>query len=415
MEEMSTFTFNFVQNMFLKYYTECFHEIGIPPLFEKREFAALLFRNRAMIRHKSFTRVRDLEFFLQADVPSDVYYSSAIYEQPGATEMSAKGWIGADLIFDIDADHIPTSCDRTHDEWTCEKCRFSGKGITPERCPACGGEKFDQNTWLCEVCLDSAKSETIKLLDMLINDFGVAEESIHVFFSGHRGYHIHITDETMRHMDTLARKEIVDYMCALGFDRVLQRIDEDNAPTLSIEDHGWRGRIAKGINDFLRDAKPQDYAAIGLRKNIGNLIDKNKDSLLKNLEKGTNSKKLKGLGPETWTKIVEHTLERMTAHVDTVVTTDIHRLIRLTGTLHNKTGLKKVEFPASMIHRFDPFTNAIAFKEGTTTICVSKAPRFRLGKETYGPYNNEEVKLPTAAALLLICKNRAEVTAKNVQ
>jgi DNA primase small subunit len=226
---MSTSTFNFVQNMFLKYYTECIHEVGIPPSFEKREFAALLFRNRAMIRHKSFTTVKDLECFLQADVPSDVYYSSAIYEQPGASEMSAKGWTAADLIFDIDADHIPTSCDRTHDEWTCEKCGFSGKGITPERCPACGGEKFGENTWLCEVCLDSAKSETIRLLDMLINDFGVAEESIHVFFSGHRGYHIHVTDEAMQRMETLARKEIVDYVCGLGFDRILQRIDENSA------------------------------------------------------------------------------------------------------------------------------------------------------------------------------------------
>ena len=397
--------------MFLRYYTDCFHEISIPPSFGKREFAALLFRNRAMVRHKCFTDVRDLACFLQANVPSDVYYSSAIYEQPGATEMSAKGWTGADLIFDIDADHIPTPCDRIHDEWICEKCGFSGKGMTPDRCPACGGERFDENTWLCEVCLNSAKLETVKLLDMLISDFGVSEERIHVFFSGHRGYHIHIADEKIRCMDTLARKEIVDYVCALGFDRILQRINENDAATLSVEDHGWRGRIAKGMDSFLRDAKPQDYAVIGLGKNIGNIIDKNKSLLLNSLKKRTKSKKLKGLGPETWRRILDHALERMTAHVDTVVTTDIHRLIRLTGTLHNKTGLKKVEFPLSMIDKFDPFTSAIAFKEGTTTICVSKAPRFRLGSETYGPYNNEEVKLPIAAALLLICKNRAEVAA----
>jgi DNA primase small subunit len=411
--------------MFLKYYTECFSEIGIPPSFEKREFAALLFRNRAMIRHKSFTSVRDLECFLQADVPSDVYCSSALYEQPGASEMSAKGWIAADLIFDIDADHIPTSCDRTHDEWTCAKCGFLGKGIAPEKCPACGGEKFDENTWVCEVCLDSAKSETVRLLDMLINDFGVAEEKIHVFFSGHRGYHIHVTDEAMQRMETLERKEMVDYVFALGFDRVFQRIDENSARDenkmwpLSVGDHGWRGRIAKGIHDFLRDASPQDYADLGIKKSIGIIIDRNKDSILKSLKEGTSSKKFKGLSAETWGKaralIVDHVLENKIAHVDTVVTTDIHRLIRLTGTLHNKTGMKKVEFPASAIRRFDPFTSAIAFKEGTTTICVSKAPKFRLGNETYGPYNNEEVKLPTAAAMLLICKNRAEVTAQNVR
>jgi len=414
MKEMSSTTGNFVQNMFLKYYTECFHEIGIPPSFEKREFAAMLLRNRIMVRHKSFTTISELENCLRADVPSDVYYSSAYYERPGASEMSAKGWIGADLIFDIDADHIPTSCERTHDEWTCEKCTFSGKGITPEKCPACGGERFDENTWLCEVCLDSAKSETIKLLDMLTNDFGVAEQSIQVFFSGHRGYHIHITDETMQSMDTVARKEIVDYACALGFDPILQKVDANNMQALSIEDCGWRGRVAKGIHELVLNTELHDYATGGLGKNILNVIDKNKDSLLKNLEGRRNPKKLKGLGPETWKKIVEQTLEFKTSHIDTVVTTDIHRLIRLTGTLHNRTGLKKVEFPASTIREFDPFTSAIAFKGGTTTVCISKAPKFRLGDQTYGPYMNEEVKLSTAAAMLLICKKRAEVAEQNV-
>jgi len=29
--------------------------------------------------------------------------------------MENKGWIGADLIFDIDADHIETRCKTEHD------------------------------------------------------------------------------------------------------------------------------------------------------------------------------------------------------------------------------------------------------------------------------------------------------------
>ena len=415
MKEMSALTCNFVQDMFLRYYNECFHEVRVPSSFERREFAALLFRNRMMVRHKSFISVGELRNFLLADAPSDVYYSSAYYERPGAAEMSAKGWIGADLIFDIDADHIPTSCDRTHDEWVCEKCGFSGKGITPEKCPVCGGEKFDENTWLCEVCLDSAKSETIKLLGLLTDDFGIADEKIHVFFSGHRGYHVHVTDEALRSIDTLERKEIVDYVCALGFDTVLQKVDGANMQSLSIEDCGWRGRVARGIHEFVLNAKPTDYEATGLGRNIGKIIEKNKDSLLKNLEGRRNPKKLKGLGPETWRKIAEYTVGNKAVHIDTVVTTDIHRLIRLTGTLHSKTGLKKVEFPASKIREFDPFTSAIAFKEGTATVSVIRAPRFRIGDQTYGPYMNEKVKLPTAAAMLLLCKKLAEVAAQNVQ
>jgi len=97
------------------------------------------------------------------------------------------------------------------------------------------------------------------------------------------------------------------------------------------------------------------------------------------------------------------------AKIDTVVTTDIHRLIRLTGTLHGKTGFKKVEFSVSDLDDFDPFKSAIAFKGSAVTVFVSDAPEFRIGDEIFGPYKIQKVELPTAAALLLVCKSRAEV------
>ena len=118
---------------------------------------------------------------------------------------------------------------------------------------------------------------------------------------------------------------------------------------------------------------------------------------------------IKGIGSETWKKIVEHSAKSQFANVDTVVTTDIHRLIRLAGTLHGKTGLTKIEFPVSKIDDFDPLRTSIAFKGGTRTVFVSDAPEFRLGDQTFGPYRNQRVELPTAAAVLLLCKKRAEV------
>ena len=95
--------------------------------------------------------------------------------------------------------------------------------------------------------------------------------------------------------------------------------------------------------------------------------------------------------------------------VDTVVTTDVHRLIRLTNTLHGKSGLMKVAFPTSEMEEFDPFKEAIAFKEGEATIVVEEAPQFRLGEEAFGPFKNRRVELPMAAAMLLLCKGLAEV------
>jgi DNA primase small subunit len=58
----------------------------------------------------------------------------AYYENPDF-DMDKKSWIGSDLVFDIDADHIPTTCNKIHDEFSCVKCGFNGRGFTPEALP----------------------------------------------------------------------------------------------------------------------------------------------------------------------------------------------------------------------------------------------------------------------------------------
>ena len=56
---------------------------------------------------------------------------------------------------------------------------------------------------------------------------------------------------------------------------------------------------------------------------------------------------VKGISPETWRKIAQYGVEMQSVKIDTVVTPDINRLIRLPNSLHGKTGLKKVEFSIS--------------------------------------------------------------------
>ena len=406
---MSATTRDFIERKFLAYYSECFQQVDIPSSPSNREFAALLFRNKAMVRHRSFLTAEELKDFLCTNVPSDVYYSSARYEQPDASEMSAKCWIGADLIFDIDADHIPTSCNKIHDEWTCLNCGFKGKGEVPERCPSCEKEKFENNTWPCEDCLNSAKNETIKLLAILKKDFGFSEEDIHVFFSGHRGYHVHIESRSIETLDTMDRKEIVDYVCGLGFDQELHGFGEDKIMNPDLNAVGWQGRIAQGIYEVVSHPELSDYQRMGLNKSVLQAVAKNKESILKNFRESKPWTTMRGLGPQTFRKLVEHARNSQSAKVDTVVTTDIHRLIRMSGTLHGKTGLKKVEFPLKCLSDFDPFREAVAFKDGTAQVSVHSAPEFRIDETMYGPYKNEIVELPLAAAVLLICKGRAEV------
>jgi DNA primase small subunit len=405
---------NFIQRKFRDYYTKNYVPKSSISKMEQREFGFAMFEGW-MQRHKSIKQIDELKEFLQSSAPSDAYYSSAYYESPEA-EMDQKGWIGADLIFDIDADHIPTSCEKVHDEWVCGNCGFSGKGVTPEKCPRCDSEKFNVNTWPCEKCLASAKTETVKLLDMLTQDFGFSENEIHVFYSGHRGYHVSVERETVKTLDSVARKEIVDYLSSLGLDISSYNLKRKNRKVASsfldaLEyDLGWYKRLNQGIQDFIINAKDDDFRNIELKKNVINALLRNKDSISKSSQ---NTRKqvlfIKGVGSDSLEKIAEYVVKLQSAKIDTVVTTDIHRLIRLADTLHGKTGFLKVEFPISTLHDFDPFKDAIAFKEGTATVNVSGAPKFRLGDEMFGPYRNQEVELPTAAAVLLICRNRAEV------
>ena len=210
-----------VYEKFAEFYNSPSTVIPSPVGFAQREFAFLLFKERVMVRHKGFANPKAFTLVIKERIPSDVYHSCAYYENPEA-DMDKKGWSGADLVFDIDADHIPTTCNKIHDEWKCgnKDCGFNGKGITPEECPICGGVKFETKTWACDHCIDSTRQETRKLLDMLTNDFGFSEDEIHTFFSGHRGFHIHVENEAVRSLDAVARKEIVDYVLGIGLGAV---------------------------------------------------------------------------------------------------------------------------------------------------------------------------------------------------
>jgi DNA primase small subunit len=400
---------DFVYQKFCEYYRDPSTVIPEPLMPAQREFAYLLFKERFMVRHKSFANINRFRVVLAETVPSDVYHSCAYYENPDF-DMDKKGWLGADLVFDIDADHIPTSCNKIHDEFKCVKCGFSGRGITPETCPACEATKFETKTWPCDLCIDSARTEAAKLLDMLENDFGFSTGEIHAFFSGHRGYHVHVENEAVRSLDAMARKEIVDYVTGLG----LTILDKDSSEKrakktvkkFSLHNFGWNKRLKTGMKNFLLTATKEDLKNAGLRNSA---LLKNKDIIIKRAINDGRWESINDVSLQTWLKFAEYIRESQSSKIDTVVTTDIHRLIRMNGTLHGKTGLKKVEFPAQNLQDFDPFSGAIAFKKGEVKVLISDAPEFRLGGETLGPYKNEVKELPVAAAVMLICKGRAKV------
>jgi DNA primase small subunit len=410
---MSSLSQSFIRDRFADYYKQHSASILAPSSLKRREFGFLLLEKGVMLRHKGFIDVESLRSSLATIVPSDVYYSSAYYERP-EEEMKAKGWLGADLVFDIDADHIQTPCSTVHDLWVCTGCGASGRGASPQKCPSCGGTKFKAKTWPCEVCLAAAKAEAIKLIDVLVEDFGFSSEVLTVAFSGHRGYHVHVESEAVRELDSLARKEIVDYVMGVGLEAEFHGLGKSATPDRRVSgpdlnDRGWRGRVAKGTYDFLLTASKEELTKTGLKPMHVNLLISHRDVLLKSWKEKGPWGVVKGISPETWRKIAQYGVEKQSVKIDSVVTPDINRLIRLSNSLHGKTGLKKVEFPIAGIEDFDPLKSAIAFKEGEVTVHVSEAPQFRVENEIYGPFERQKVELPTAAAMMLLCKGVAKV------
>jgi DNA primase small subunit len=368
-----------IKQKFHEYYQNLAHaELFSPPSsIRNREFAFLTFGEALMLRHRAFDDAKQLHSFLAATTPRDAYYSAAYFRSPTA-EMKKKAWLGADLVFDIDADHIPTSCRKSHDPG-----------------------------WFCEACLQSAKEETTKLLDMLRSDLGFSENEVLVYFSGHRGYHVHVESETIRQLDSPSRKEIVDYITGLGLRPELQHLFEENRIELGVSPFGWGNRIAKGIRTLLEKAESDGIELLGLGKKDIEILEK--ADLQEGLEnKGAIIFKKREAG--SWHRIVQCAAALTGARIDTVVSTDVHRLIRLPKTLHGKTGLMKVGSPVDKLTDFDPLKEAVAFDRGYMTLDVSHTPRFRVGEDTFGPFETaEHVELPTAAAVFLLCKGAAQV------
>ncbi|MEM3737276.1 MAG: DNA primase small subunit PriS [Candidatus Bathyarchaeia archaeon] len=398
----------FIQSKFREYYWGSIDEIDAPSDMERREFGFFTF-NKKPVRHKSFKTIGQLRDFIKVLVPSDAYYSSAYYQKPDAETMGEKNWMGADLIFDVDCDHLPTTCKAEHDEWRCTVCGRFGRGRPPTRCPECGGERLKADMWICDKCLEATKQELLKLICILEEDFGISDREMFAVFSGHRGYHLHVESDTVKSMSSIERKEVVDYVTATGLNPVYHGVTMSERPLIgpSPADIGWGGRLARAIYTLALKT-PQELKEAGVDGRLAKMIENNRGRIIEAWERGGVWASLREFaGPKTLERILSKALTFMAASVDTVVTTDIHRLIRLPTTLHGKTGLKVIAMPIHKLAAFEPLRDAIAFTEGDILVKVYKAPKIRLGGHSYGPFLDEEAVLPSAVAIFLICRNKA--------
>ena len=379
-------TATILKKKFKEYYYKHVEQIEVPPRISEREFGYMTF-DHIMIRHISFQNSGDMQARILKESPNSVYYSTSFYEKP-SLPMHEKGWKRGDLVFDIDADTLLSPCRQDHDKWICRICGRQKLGLKPNKCPSCKGTRIHEVNIACNICLDAAKNEALKLQDILIDDFGIQKTKIDIYFSGSMGYHLSIANSDFAEANQAVRSDIVDYVSGQAF------IPENLGVTRkssyehmtdrfpSEKEMGWRGRIARYFKAQHNGKGAKDATVI-----LTNLY-----------RKGTYKK---------FQLAIEDAAKKSGATVDPSVTTDIHRILRLPGTLHGKTGLLKKR--CRNLESFSPLDDAVAFGQDPMKIQVDNSPKFSLMGEQFGPFKSEIIELPTMAAIYLLGQGMATV------
>ncbi len=394
----------FIEGFFRSYYKKKRKTITHPESIENREFGFTFYAKEGMYRHIAFSSLGELRTFLVNQAPVSAHYSTAFYRFPDRRDMDQKGWRGAELVFDIDADHLDIKLSNEAFTWRCLECGEVGAG-TKEKCVSCGSLKLKEILWPNSDVVAAARREVKKLVDdFLVEDLGVKEETLLVAFSGHRGFHIHVMREDLNRLDSEERREIVDYIKGIGWSlNAWFRVERGRIYGPSIFDPGWGGRVASG---FLT------------------LLNRNDGSLPEELAKKKRMMRVRlSIQPALWSdseirisrrkllQILNKVVEEKKCRVDEAVTVDVRRLMRIPNTLHGKTGLKAAVVPLDTIDDFNPFEQAF-FKERWTKdvrVRVNATGRIIMNNTEFGPYHKEEVSLPEPVAVFIVLKGGGDV------
>jgi DNA primase small subunit len=399
------------RTVFADYYRRS--RIEPPERLARREFAAFPFATETfMRRHATLRSPEEFRAFLSAEVPRHVYYSSAYYRHPAETNMSAKEWLGADLIFDLDSDHLR------------------------------GAESLPYDAQLALV-----KRKLVALLDdFLFGDFGIDPRETSIVFSGGRGYHVHVRAEGFRSLTSPERRELVDYVLGTGVEplravRTREQTEDVPVGTEAALDEsapprgrsalprsrylvrpdapGWPGRTTRAVLELLErwqqvgtKAAAEEMVGFGIapvkaRKWARALLDG--DGAEKIRATGTLEVFQKEVPDEFLAAVLPRAAIELQGETDAPVTTDIHRLIRLPGSLHGGTGLRVVPLARTALDDFDPFRDALlAPLDGArTTVRYAADVQYPFPDGGLTGRRDSSESIPTPLALFLVLRGEA--------
>lgn len=382
-------TYRYLRGRFGDYYRHADSGDGLPypPEHEDREWGFIPFTQSpgtTMVRHLSELEMGNVEEFLSRKKPQHVYFSASKYERPGAQTMEEKKWNSSDLIFDLDADP-------THMET-----------IDPEE---------DTYADMLQKC----KKPLRNLVELLKKDFGF--EDISVYFSGGRGYHVHVRDVSVQELGRTERSEIVNYVQGVGFDiGVFDEWRSDNVDTIYFTSSGWYQIVYQAVLelvDTLKDLSVDDGCDHLQKYNgVGTETAKTvREGLLGNeelLQAGHLS-----VGTKTVQNVIQQVAEdaiyENRSEIDEPVTTDINRLIRLPGSLHGGSALKVTEIDMDTLEDFDPLQDPIPdeFRGMEIKVKVKEETLVELDGKSK-TYKEGEHSVPEYIGLFLMARGEAE-------
>lgn len=382
-------TRDWLRRSFAAYYRT--DPLVLPPRFTTREWGFLGWGGRGMRRHMAFRSRRALVGRLAHDGPPHVYHSVAYYAHPSRSSMETKGWQGADVVFDLDADHVP----------------------------GCEGRPFGE---LMRVIRD----QTVRLVEnFLMGDLALDPDELQLCFSGGRGYHVHVRTPALRGLGAGARRELVDYVAAHGLDHggLLmgaghtkkygeRSFDTGEAGLPPRDAPGWAGRVARHVERYLK--KCSELSSDERLTELQTLHGVGKVTAEAIKLTGDPRSDFAALTPGVQRTLLERATSREAVHPDEPVTGDLHRLIRLPGSLHGGSGLAVRVLTLDRLRDFEPLRDATVF--GDDPVMVRGKPtnegvaKVARDGETFAVAPGEVAELPAWAAVYLMCRRQVAFT-----
>jgi len=407
----------FLRGHFQRFYQG--REIEGPPDLASREFGFGVFGRKIANRNLSFQDRKAFNRFLRSSVPFFVSYSNALYKFPERRPMQAKEFLGGDLVYEFDADDLPTDCKQSHDSWLCPSCGKAGKG-RQLKCDECGSPtKLEE--WFCPDCLDAAKHRVFALLSFLEDDFGFTE-GIAINFSGRAGYHVHVRNEMVRQLSSEARVELIDYLTANGLN-IFSHFQKEATffKCGSAAFGGWPQRILEKLGGVLEEGNVEKIAVMGnTTVAMAKRLLKEKQLILTSIKErkvipsifGRVNTKSESKSDRFW----QHFLNSIVAGIspiDRQTSVDLNKIVRVPETLHGQTGFVSASLGKDSLAKFNPFDDALAFSnQGTVKVFINKSPRIYLSGERFGPFEKQEAELPLNVAIFLLGRQSAELAEK---